>query len=218
MRPAPFALLLIAAGALTLAACAKRTTQPEILPLHSISGRVRLIGHVVRSDGIVIETRVSDDADGVDVILTHGPNVIGHALTVHGVYTFTRLPPGDYVARANVIGAVVDSTLRMTLANYDVFANDTLLFTSAGDILPVPNPMGASADIYFQLADTATIAVRVLDLSGNTVRTLWSGGLGGGLHFFTWDGTDEHGAQAPQQLFWATVKGPNEARAQLLFR
>jgi hypothetical protein len=220
LSPSHLALLLIAVAAagVCVLSCAKTSDTPTAPRLHSISGRVRLIGHVVRNDGVVIDTRVFDDADGVAVLLTHGPTLVGQALTTAGIYTFKNLPPGDYVARANVIGAVLDSTLRMTVANYDVFSQDTLLFTSAGDIVPVPNPMGASADLYFALSDTETVNVRVLDLAGNVVRPLWSGLLSAGLHFFTWDGTDLIGDPAPQAIFWATVQGPHDARAQLLFR
>ena len=218
VRPASLALLPLAACALTFLSCAQRPTEPKPAPVHSLSGRVRLIGHVVRQDGIVIETRVSDDADGVDVILMHGPSVVGHTLTVHGIYTFRNLQNGDYVLSGNVIGAVIDPTRPMIVVNEDVFANDTLLFTSAGDILPVPNPIGASSNIYFALADSESVQVRVLDLSGHEVRRLWNGGLGAGLHSFYWNGTDRTGAQAPQKIFWATIQGPDDARAQILFR
>ena len=210
--------LAVAAGALLLPSCAKRTTAPQPSPYHSLSGRVRLVGHLVDAGGVVYATSIIDDADSVDVVLTHGPAVVAHALTVKGVYTFSSLLPGDYVARADVVGAVLDSTRRMTIASTDVFSEDTLLYASAGDIFPVPNPVVASCELYFALADSETVNIRILDLAGNLERPLWFGNLGAGLRSVTWNGDGLTGAPSTKPMVWATLKGRVSARAQLLFR
>src|SRR5258707_3629968 len=106
----------------------------------------------------------------------------------------------------------------MTIANSDVESADTLQVISAGDIYPIPNPVGASTALYFSLADTVQVEVRILDMGGNLVRPLFKGELLPGYRSFTWNGDGLTGQPATQPFYWATLAAGGDGRAQLLFR
>jgi len=54
-----------------------------------------------------------------------------------------------------------------------------------------PNPFGAGTRIRFQLPSSTPVSLRVLDVTGRTVRTLFSGPREAGSHSVSWDGRDE---------------------------
>ena len=207
-----FALAVIA----TLPGCSRQP--PEAPLLHTLTGHVRLTGYLVDAGGAFAGTRVVGDPDGVRVDLMHGSAWVASALTVKGIYRFTGLAAGDYVARTRVIGTIGDDTNRMTIIQGDVASADTLRVDSIGDIYPVPNPIGASTTLFFSLPDTEQVAVRILDAAGNPVRTLYAGELLPGLKSLVWNGDDPTGHPVTQTLYWATLVAGLDVRAQLLFK
>jgi hypothetical protein len=216
VKLARLARILALAIALVLPSCSR--DQPAAPTLHSLSGHVRLTGFLVDAGGTFAGTRVVGDADGVRVDLLYGNRVVGSTLTKGGVYRFTGLGPGGYVARTRVVGDVGDDTEILTIANADVSANDTLRVVSVGDIYPVPNPVGSSTGLYFVLPDTEVVAVRILDPAGNVVRNLRVGQMAAGLNLLIWDVNDIAGHPVTGSLYWATLVAGTDVRAQLLFR
>ncbi|MBZ0266875.1 T9SS type A sorting domain-containing protein [bacterium] len=54
-----------------------------------------------------------------------------------------------------------------------------------------PNPFGAGTRIRFQLPSATPVSLRVMDVTGRTVRTLFTGPREAGSHTVSWDGRDE---------------------------
>lgn len=53
-----------------------------------------------------------------------------------------------------------------------------------------PNPFNSSTKINYELPDAAYVTVRVYDLVGNLVKTIFDGYQDGGVKDLVWDGTD----------------------------
>ena len=58
----------------------------------------------------------------------------------------------------------------------------------------------------------------ILDVAGNSVRSLLDTVLAPGLHGVIWDGLDRDGHPATAALYWVTLVAGDDIRAQLLFR
>lgn len=208
------ALILLALAS----ACAKRSTEPDTGGVHTLSGRVRLVGFVVRSDGVVEGTRVVDDADDVPVELLRGPTTLAMAYTVDGVYRFPGLVPGAYRARSVVLGSIMDQTADLTVKDGDLFSADTIELRSQGDIHPAPNPSGGFVVLSFAIPDTQFVRLRIQDVRGNVVQSLFGQELPMGRYEAAWTWRDLSGQPATDPYYWATFESGADRRAHLLFR
>ena len=217
MRTSIRFLPLVVAAMVAIGSCGQNEpTGPEV---HTIQGHVVLTGYLVHEGGAFAGTKLVGDADGVMVELLFADRVVGRVPTVDGVYRFPGVPPGYYIARTNVVGLVGDTTEALTVATTNVAVRDTLKLQSRGDLFPVPNPIGLGTSIFFQAHDSGLVRLEIHDLSMNVVRTLvHDEAVGTGLTEVQWDGRDDHGAFAPQPMFWAIYRSGADLRAQLLFR
>ena len=214
-RLALLALLLVAAA---LTGCAKKEPAPSAPTLHSITGRVRLIGYPVHPDGRPTgETRVVDNADSVRVELIFGGRTIATAFTVDGVYQLTGVGPGGYIARAKVIEGFYDD-VALTVPEQDIVAQDTLKLVAIGDLLPVPNPMAPDTRIYFETGVAGPVKITIQNMAGATVRTLSDRDYMPGPGSVLWDGHNQSGAFAPPGLYWVTYAQGADVRVHLLFK
>jgi hypothetical protein len=212
-------IALTALVALALAAaCAKRSTEPDARGTHTLSGRVRLVGFVVRSDGVVEGNRVVDDADGVPVELRSGPTTLTVTHTVDGVYRFPGLAPGAYRARSVVHGGVMDETADLTVKEGDLFSVDTIELRSQGDIHPAPNPSGTFVVVSFGIPDTQFVRLRIQDVRRNVVQSLFGQVLPMGRYEAAWTWRDFTGQPATDPCYWVTFESGADRRAHLLFR
>jgi len=185
---------------------------------HALSGRVRLVGHLVGADGKFAGTRFVDEADGVPVELAYGPSVVARTTTVDGIYRFTGLEPGAYRTRTQVIGAIADETPNITIAGSDVMAGHVLTLNSLGDLLPIPNPRVDSVRVWFDIPSDQFVDIRIRDLGGNTTRVLLSQVIRAGLKVALWSGIDATGARAKSSLYWVTFESGSDRRAHLLLQ
>lgn len=201
---------------LLLASCGREP--PSAPRAYHLTGHVVLTGFLVDESGLFAGTRVVGNADGVLVELTSAGRVVAQTASVNGVYQFSGLLPGSYIARAPVIGDFFDETEPLRIVSGDLAVADTLRLISRGDLLPAPNPSDSSTTIYFELAAAESVQVRILDMGGRTVRALLDGALPRGPNQVLWDGLDDHDQPATDALYWATLVGPAQTRAQLLFR
>ena len=183
----------------------------------SLSGHVRLTGYLVAPDGHFAGTRVVDDADSVEVELRFGPTSLGRTLTRGGTYRFDGLHAGAYEVVANVFGDVADETQPLTIANRDLTSGDTLELASLGDLYPVPNPSPDAVVVYFDVADSADVDVRIIDLAGRIVSHVFSARVQG-LQQVLWTGRDDAGRLVSDRMYWITFEAGADKRAQLLFR
>jgi len=199
-----------------LAACSR--DPPSAPQLYSITGHLRLTGFLVNTDGGFAGTRVLGDADGVAVELLHGREVVGRTTTVDGVYRFSGLRPGDYVARSRVIGDIGDQTVPLVIAVSDVSSADTLRLVSRGDLHPVPNPLVDTTQVYFNVPDTMWVDMKIVDVGGNAVQSLLSLEVMPGDQAVFWNGRDQMGRRATGPLYWVTYAAGPDVRAHLLFK
>ena len=206
----------MALGLCALAACSR--DQPLAPGLHSITGHLRLTGYLVDANGQFVGTRVLGDADGVPVELLHGSEVAGRTTTVDGIYSFSGLRPGDYVARSRVIPGIEYQTTPMVIAGFDVSAADTLRLVSRGDLFPVPNPLVDTTQVYFSVPDTMWVDMDIRDLDGNPIKNLISLELAPGRQAVFWNGRDQSGHPVTDSLYWVTYVAGPDIRAHLLFK
>ena len=211
-------LWCVGLGSSLLAACAKSPDPPTAPRSRSITGHVRLTGYFTHENGLFAGTRVLGDADGVTVELVYGSQVVDRTTTMDGIYIFSDVAPGGYIARTKVVGDIGDHTGTLTVATSSVSATDTLRLNSRGDLYPVPNPFADTLQVFFDVLEPQTVDIRILDISGNTVRRLLAQDLGPGFNGVIWDGRDQRGVPANGSLYWVTYVAAGDVRAQLLFK
>jgi FlgD Ig-like domain/WD40-like Beta Propeller Repeat len=68
-----------------------------------------------------------------------------------------------------------------------------------------PNPFNPVTKINFAVSKDSDVALRVYNVQGRLVKTLFSGRLAQGMHEVTWDGRDTSGRQAASGVYYAKV-------------
>jgi hypothetical protein len=83
-----------------------------------------------------------------------------------------------------------------------------------------PNPARSALAIPFTLARPSAAIVRVYDLGGRRMRTLFDGTLDAGAHALRWDGRTDTGVQAAPGVYLAELRVGNlrEAKRVVLAR
>jgi hypothetical protein len=175
-------------------------------------------GYLVEDDGRFAGTRIVGDANGVEVELACGSQIIARTTIVGGVYCFDGIAPEAYVARTRVIGDIGDRTGFLTVTYSDLTSADTLRLEPRGDLSPTPNPVLESTWISFDVPDTQDSDVRILGLAGGTVRILLALEVLPARHRVLWDGRDQAGAPTGPGMYCVTFVSGLDVRAQLLFR
>ncbi len=66
---------------------------------------------------------------------------------------------------------------------------------------PRPNPFNGFTVFSFTFPSSGGIAIRILDVTGKTVRTIIPGRLGSGSHTIRWDGRDDRGEPLPSGVY-----------------
>jgi flagellar hook assembly protein FlgD len=79
---------------------------------------------------------------------------------------------------------------------------------------PRPSPSRGPASLHYTIAagEAGAVSVRVYDVTGRVVRTLFEGERGPGQYEARWDGSDEAGAVAKSGIYFARL----EARGRRL--
>lgn len=207
-------------GVPALAACARNepTAPIDDTARYSITGHLRISGSLVDAHGVYQGTRVLGDPDGVEVELLNGGQVVDRTTTVDGVYRFSGLRPGGYVARSWVVGDIGDQTRPLVIAVADITSADTLRLGARGDFRPVPNPFVDTTQVFFPVRDTMVVDIRIRDVAGHPVKTLLSLEVLPAEHGVFWNGRNTQGQVMPPGLYWITFAAGLDYRAQLLFK
>lgn len=80
------------------------------------------------------------------------------------------------------------------------------------------NPFRAATSLDVTLPAAGPARLRLFDVSGRLVRTLWSGALPVGARTFAWDGRTDGGFAAPAGIYFARLDAPGGRRAAKLVR
>ena len=81
-----------------------------------------------------------------------------------------------------------------------------------------PNPFNPKTTVRLALAEAGPVTVRVFDLQGRLVATLFEGGLTAGEHEIAWDGRDASGHAAGSGVYFVQMQaaGKTDARKVVL--
>jgi hypothetical protein len=73
----------------------------------------------------------------------------------------------------------------------------------------VPNPFNPTTVIRYEVpASEGTVTLRLYDVSGRLIRTLFDGAQTFGEGSVTWDGTDEHGNPLASGVYFCRLQAP----------
>jgi hypothetical protein len=77
---------------------------------------------------------------------------------------------------------------------------------------PFPNPMAPGAALEIELPASATVELKVYDVTGREVRRLVQGAMPAGRHRAAWDGKDSRGSRVASGVYWFRLKAAGEVR------
>jgi hypothetical protein len=69
-----------------------------------------------------------------------------------------------------------------------------------------PNPFNPETQLELSLPNRENVSVKVFDLQGRLIRTLFSGDLAAGTTVFKWKGRDDSGRRISSGVYYALVK------------
>ncbi len=104
-----------------------------------------------------------------------------------------------------VNGVVCDRNGKRLNVKIDQIVKASALPKQYGLSQNYPNPFNPSTEIRFALPKSCEVRVEVLNVLGQTVRTLTSGLQTAGTHFVTWDGTDERGNSVASGVYFYRI-------------
>jgi len=83
-----------------------------------------------------------------------------------------------------------------------------------------PNPFNPSTSILYSLAEKAYVSMKIHDLLGREIRTLFAGDQTAGSHRAEWNGLDDRGGRVPSGIYFYTLtaKGFRETRKLVMLR
>lgn len=79
--------------------------------------------------------------------------------------------------------------------------SDDPVVPALGTLQAYPNPFNPSTTIAFSMASPGSAQVKIYNLKGQLLRTLWDGDLSSGEHSFVWDATDDGGRALASGLY-----------------
>ncbi|TKJ40169.1 hypothetical protein CEE36_09925, partial [candidate division TA06 bacterium B3_TA06] len=80
------------------------------------------------------------------------------------------------------------------------------------------NPFKLSTDIYYSLAHSGLVNLKVYDVSGRPVKTLSSGIKASGHYAITWDGRDDLGRAVATGVYFIRMEAGNHTATRKLIR
>jgi len=184
---------------------------------YTISGSVKLRGFHVDRNGDFAGTRIVGDADGLPVELLYGKQVLARTTTVDGLYRFDGVRPGGYNVRVRIIPGIEWVTSDIVVVTRDVAVRDTLMPTSIGSMLPVPNPFVDTMQVYFAVDDTTQAKVALLDGSARPLRTFFDHVIVPAVYRVDLVLPHLPAVGAPT-YYWVTYAAGEDVRTQLLIR
>jgi hypothetical protein len=69
-----------------------------------------------------------------------------------------------------------------------------------------PNPFNPTTSLRLSLPVQSTVDLVIFNILGQKIRTLFTGELPAGIHWFTWDGKDDQMASSPSGAYYCLLK------------
>ena len=170
----------------------------------------------VGNDGTyILEFAATEDVSWLDV--TPIADVLYPGLTGDLTVTFNAKPVGAGTHQTGLRLTSNDPAHPDTTVTVTMTVNAV---TGAPEGIPtvltlggaVPNPFNPATDIQFSLPADGRAALRIYDLSGRLVRTLFDGVLTAGPHTQRWNGRDDTGREAASGVYFARLVSQGEQR------
>ncbi|HEC80041.1 MAG TPA: T9SS type A sorting domain-containing protein, partial [Firmicutes bacterium] len=76
-----------------------------------------------------------------------------------------------------------------------------------------PNPFDDSTVIKFEIGETTNISLKVYNLAGQHVSTIYEGEKQPGVYTINWDGTDDNGVKLASGLYLYTLEAGSDFKA-----
>ncbi len=175
-------------------------------------GAYMITGSVTSPQGEPIE--------GALVVAEEEDEIVATAVsTTNGSYEMSGVPAGSYKLTASVAGftdgSYAESSGSVTVGatesvyNADIALGDQSTGIDLDAVLPVefaleqnyPNPFNPSTEIQFALPKTAMVSLKVYNLLGEEVMTLFDGQQQAGRYLVKWDGTDQNGVRMASGIY-----------------
>jgi hypothetical protein len=138
--------------------------------------------------------------EGLEIYLVDREHLLAVDLNVQGAYTFTAAKAENGFEILVGSGKELEEELNAVIPQaYELGQN-------------YPNPFNPLTTIPLTLPEDSRITLRVYNLLGQEIRTLYSGQVQTGKHYFNWDGSDQSGHKMPTGIYLyrlTTDKGVN---------
>ncbi|MEO0225317.1 MAG: FlgD immunoglobulin-like domain containing protein [candidate division WOR-3 bacterium] len=69
-----------------------------------------------------------------------------------------------------------------------------------------PNPFKATTSIIYQLTVPTNVEIKILDATGQVIKTFAAGYLDKGVHRITWNGRDNNGERVNAGVYFLRIK------------
>jgi|GEM_PF-2093437 len=125
------------------------------------------------------------------------------------------LPDGGFMI-AGSVSSFGEGNFDCFVAKLDSLGNSSLQEKKALPegirIAAYPSPFNSEITIDIWLPADELVTVEIYNISGSLVKTLFSGGVHGGLNTFVWNGLDDGGLKAPTGSYFAKVATETETK------
>jgi hypothetical protein len=164
---------------------------------------------------------ITDGSDNtlsnVIVMLANTQNeIIGFARTnASGAYTVTNVPTDSYTVVASRIGYAsvtqdiyLDGDSNLDLSINQATANDDQVVpVVVASLSNYPNPFNPSTSISLSLTKDSLVSVKIYNVKGQCIKTLWNGNVKAGTQDIIWNGTDNKGRSVTSGIYIVNMEG-----------
>jgi hypothetical protein len=141
-----------------------------------------------------------EGGDTVAVVTTDSVGIaVAPPFTANGI-------AGSYFMRITVPGVSTPALLLLTNLPGPLAVLTSPLPTEFALGMNFPNPFNPITTIPIAIPHTAEVALKVYDMLGREVRTVFAGTLEAGHHFITWDGKNNSGSAVASGMYIARFR------------
>lgn len=165
----------------------------------------------------VITDSANNALSNVIVMLANDDNeIVGFARTdENGAYTVANVPTDSYTVFASRFGYdtgtqdiylegndILDLSISQTTAN-----DDQVVPVAVASLESYPNPFNPSTSISMSLTKDSQVSVKIYNVKGQCIKTLWNGNAKAGTQNLSWNGTDHQGRAVTSGIYFVRLQG-----------